>query len=350
MTRPTRALLLLTTLLLLASSCGDDDSEPAAAPSTDEPVTITLLTHDSFAVETALLDAFTAETGITVELLSSGDTGQLVSQSVLSAGTPLGDVMFGVDNTFLQRALDAELFEPYEAAALDRVPDEFEIDPEHRVTPIDFGDVCINYWTDELPGPVPTTLEDLLDPVYDAELVVQNPESSSPGLAFLLATISGTDDWEQFWADLRANGVSVTPDWESAYYGEFISGDGDRSMVVSYASSPPVEVIFAAEPIAEPPTGVLLDSCYRQIEFAGVLAGTEHPEAAGQLIEFLLSKPFQDGIPEGMFVFPVVDDAELPTEWAKHARLADEPHLLDPADVEANREEWTDRWVEIVLG
>jgi thiamine transport system substrate-binding protein len=350
MTRPIRALVWLIATLVLAAACGDDDTEPAAAPSPDEPVTITLLTHDSFAVEAELLEAFAQETGITVELLSSGDTGQLISQSILSAGAPLGDVLFGVDNTFLQRALDADLFTPYEAAGLDRVPDEFEIDPEHRVTPIDFGDVCINYWTAALPGPAPTSLEDLLDPTYAGELVVQNPESSSPGLAFLLATIAGTDDWEQFWTDLRANGVSVTPDWESAYNGEFTSGGGDRSMVVSYASSPPVEVMFAAEPIDEPPTGVLLDSCYRQIEFAGVLAGTEHPEAAGRLIEFLLSKPFQEGIPEAMFVFPVVDDAALPTEWAAHARLADEPHLLDPAEVEANREEWTDRWVEIVLG
>lgn len=352
MTRPIRLLTYLCVLALVAGACGDDSADPAeggASPS-DEPVTVTLLTHDSFAVEETLLEAFAAETGITIEVVAGGDTGQMISQSILTAGDPLGDVMFGVDNTFLQRALDADLFEPYEPEGLAHVDESFVLDSEHRVTPIDFGDVCVNYWIDELPGPAPTSLADLTEPGYADELVVQSPESSSPGLAFLLATIDGTDDWEQFWADLRDNGVSVTPDWESAYYGEFASGGGDRSMVVSYASSPPVELMFAAEPMDEPPTGVLLDSCYRQIEFAGVLAGTEHPEAAGEVIEFLLSKEFQDGIPEGMFVFPVSDEAELPEAWAEHAQLADDPHMLDPAEVEANRDEWTDRWVEIVLG
>lgn len=350
MTRLIRTFVLALGVAVAAIACGDDS--PASSPETDqtEPVTITLLTHDSFAVEDDVLEAFTARTGISVELLTAGDTGQMISQSILSAGDPLADVMFGVDNTFLQRALDADLFEPYRAAGLEHVAEEFRIDDQYRVTPIDFGDVCVNYWIDELPGPAPTALADLTDPTYAGELVVQSPESSSPGLAFLLATIAGTGDWEQFWADLRDNGVSVTPDWESAYYGEFASGGGDRSMVVSYASSPPVEVMFSAEPIDTPPTGVLLDSCYRQIEFAGVLAGTDHPEAAGEVIEFLLSTPFQDGIPEAMFVFPVSDQATLPDAWAEHARLADDPHILDPAEVEANRDEWTDRWVEIVLG
>ncbi|MEZ5245158.1 MAG: thiamine ABC transporter substrate-binding protein [Acidimicrobiales bacterium] len=348
MTRPIRLLTSLTCIALFTVSCGDDARSSDSGG--DQSVTITLVTHDSFAVQDALLDEFTERTRITVEVVTAGDTGQMISQSILSAGDPLGDVMFGVDNTFLQRALDAGLFIPYEAEALADVADEFVIDDQHRVTPIDFGDVCVNYWTDALPGPVPTSLADLIDPVNAGQLVVQSPESSSPGLAFLLATIAGTDDWEQFWTDLRANGVRVTPDWESAYYGEFTSGGGDRSMVVSYASSPPVEMMFAAEPIDEPPTGVLLDSCYRQIEFAGVLAGTPHPEAAGQVIEFLLSEEFQNGIPESMFVFPVSDRAELPETWAAHAQVAENPLMLDPAEVEANRDEWIDRWVEIVLG
>jgi len=351
MTRPTRLLALTLSCALFAVACSDDTS--ATTTDTTEaagPVTITLVTHDSFAVEASLLDAFAETTGITIELLSAGDTGQMISQSILSAGNPLGDVMYGVDNTFLQRALDGELFEPYVAAGLSQVPTEFQIDASNRVTPINFGDVCVNFWNDAIPGDAPTALTDLTDPVNAGQLVVQNPESSSPGLAFLLATIAGTEDWEQFWTDLRANGVSVTPDWESAYYGEFIAGGGGRSMVVSYASSPPAEVMFAAEPLDEAPSSVLLDSCYRQIEFAGVLAGTDHPDEAGRVIEFLLSKAFQDSVPESMFVFPVSDEAELPEVWAAHAQLADAPHILDPAEIEANRDEWTDRWVEIVLG
>ena len=371
MHRFTHLLGVLFAVALIAAACGDDDattsdegaaSDEAAASDDpdpgpepvmsdpDEPVTITLLTHDSFAVSDGVFDDFTLDTGINVELLSSGDAGEMVAESILTAGNPLGDVMFGVDNTFLQRALDADLFEPYESDFLGAVPDEFELDADHRVTPIDYGDVCVNYWIDALPADAPTTLADLTDPTYADQLVVQSPETSSPGLAFLLATIAGTDDWEQFWTDLRANGVSVTAGWEDAYYGEFTAGGGDRSMVVSYASSPPAEVIFAAEPIDEAPTGVLLDSCFRQIEFAGVLAGTDHPAEAGQLIDFLLSPRFQEDVPLSMFVFPVSDDATLPQEFVDHAQLADEPLILSPEEIEANRDEWTDRWVEIVLG
>ncbi len=341
MTRPPHILALVLSLSLLAAACSGDDNAPA---------TITLVTHDSFVVTASLLEDFTAETGITVELLSSGDTGQMVSEAILSAGNPLADVMFGVDNTFLQRALDAKIFEAYESPGLGVVPDNFEIDDQHRVTPISFGDVCVNYWTDELPAEAPTSIEDLTDPTFANELVVQSPESSSPGLAFLLATIAGTEDWEQFWTDLRANGISVTAGWEEAYYGEFAAGGGDRSMVVSYASSPAAEVMFAAEPTDVAPTGVLLDSCYRQIEFAGILAGTDHPDAAAQLIDWMLEPAFQSDVPGSMFVFPVSNEATLPQEFVDHAQLADEPHMLDPAEIEANRDEWTDRWVEIVLG
>ena len=274
----------------------------------------------------------------------------MVSEAILTAGNPLGDVMFGVDNTFLARALDAELFEPYESPNLANVPDEFKLDSQHRVTPIDYGDVCVNYWTDALPAEAPEALEDLTAPELADQLVVQNPETSSPGLAFLLATIAGTDDWEQFWADLADNGVAVTAGWEDAYYGEFIAGGGDRSMVVSYASSPPAEVIYADPPVDAAPTEVLLDSCFRQIEFAGVLAGTDHPAEARALIDFMLTPTFQDDVPLNMFVFPVADSATLPQAFVDHAQIAEDPLFIDPADIEANRDEWTDRWVEIVLG
>ena len=344
MTRPFHLLGLALSLTFIATACGGDD------PAATEPVTIRLVTHDSFEISPDLLESFRNETGITVEILKSGDAGQMVAEAVLTADNPLGDVMFGVDNTFLQRALDAGIFEPYESPGLADVPDELELDDRHRVTPIDFGDVCVNYWIDALPAEPPASLEDLTDPVYAGELVVQSPETSSPGFAFLLATIAGTDDWEQFWAKLRANDVSVTAGWNDAYSGEFIAGGGERSLVVSYASSPPVEVLFADPPVDTPPTGVLLDSCFRQIEFAGVLAGTGHPDEAAALIDFMLTPAFQNDVPERMFVFPVSEKATLPEVWAAHAQLADDPLTMPPAEIEANREEWTDRWVEIVLG
>lgn len=327
--------------------------EPSESPeATEVPEysdSVTLIAHDSFRVSPETWEAFADQTGITVEVLSVGDAGTMVSEAILTSGNPLGDVMFGVDNTFLARALNANLFEPYESPNLSDVPAEFLLDDQHRVTPIDYGDVCVNYWIDALPGDPPTTLEDLTSPRFSGQLVVQHPETSSPGLAFLLATIAGTQDWEQFWADLVVNDVSVTAGWEDAYYGEFVAGGGDRPLVVSYASSPPAEVMFAAEPTDVAPTAVLEDSCFRQIEFAGVLAGSEKQAEAQALIDFMLTTTFQNDVPPNMFVFPVANSATLPEVFETHARLPSDPLFIAPAEIEARRDEWTQRWVEIVL-
>ena len=359
--RPATALMVALVVAVTASACGGTDNLTAVplssggAPATEAPSPtgpVTLITHDSFWVSEGTLRAFTADTGIEVILQMAGDTGQMVSTAILTAGDPLGDVMFGVDNTFLQRALDADLFEAYESPALVGVPESLRLDPTHRVTPIDFGDVCVNFWIDRFDSdnPAPSTLGDLADPAYADQLVVQNPETSSPGLAFLLATIAEYGDgWEDYWAALRRNGVVVTSGWEDAYYGEFVSGGGDRSIVVSYASSPSAEVIYADPPVDTPPTGVVTSTCFRQIEFAGILAGTEHRPAAELLVDFLLSPTFQEDIPLNMFVFPALASAALPEVFIDFVQMPEDPHQLDPAEIEANRNAWTERWTEIVL-
>lgn len=338
---------------LVAAACGDDNVDGDAIDFRGDPsgTTVRLVTHDSFAISDAVWEAFTAETGVTVELLSSGDAGEMVSQAILTKDAPVADVMFGIDNTFLQRGLDNDIFVPYESPNLDGVFDNLKLDDNNRVTPISFGDVCVNYWIDALPTgtAAPSTLEDLTDERFAGQFVVQSPETSSPGLAFLLATITGTDDWEQYWADLVANDVSVTAGWEDAYYGEFTAGGGERSIVVSYASSPPAEVIFADPPVDTAPTGVLLDSCFRQIEFAGVLAGTENAAGAAALIDFMLTNTYQEDVPLTMFVFPASQSATLPPEFVEHAEVGANPQIIDPAEIEANRDAWVDRWVEIVL-
>ena len=349
---------LLVAAATLAGACGASDDSSTVPISATTGVhaisgqTVTLVTHDSFWVSEGTLEEFTAETGVEVEVLRMGDTGQLVASAILTSGDPLGDVLFGVDNTFLQRALDADLFVPYESPALVGVPASLILDPEHRVTPIDFGDVCVNYWIDAFDDdlPVPVGLADLIDPAYSGMRGVQNPETSSPGMAFLLATIAGYGDgWEDYWSALRRNDVAVTIGWEDAYYGEFIAGGGDRPIVVSYASSPPAEVIYADPPVDTPPTGVLTDTCFRQVEFAGILAGTDSRAASEVLVDFLLSATFQEDIPLNMFVFPALEAATLPDEFVDFVELADNPHVLDPAVIEANRNDWTERWTSLVL-
>jgi len=329
------------------------------APTMAQEVTsITVVTHDSFSVSEEVLAMFEDETGIQIEILRSGDAGVMLNQSILSRANPLGDVMFGVDNTFLTRALENDLFIPYESPMLEHVPEQFILDDEYRVTPIDYGDVCINYdiaYFQEQGLPVPETLSDLTEPAYEEMLVVLNPATSSPGLAFLLVTIAnfGTEGdytYLEYWRELVDNEVLVTDGWSDAYFGHFTAGseDGTYPLVVSYASSPPATYDAETDAVA---TGSIIEdnTCYRQIEFAGILAGTEKVEAAQQFIDFMLDVPFQEDMPLQMFVFPVNENAELPELFAAYATIPEEPVMLTPEEIEANREDWIQSWTETVL-
>ncbi len=357
----TRTTALLIVVGLTLGACSEqrtattaDVEQPTTTETTGAPAPerLTIISHDSFAggVSEETFAGFTKATGIEVEVLPAGDAGSMVNQAILTKDNPLADVLFGVDDTFLSRALDAGIFRMYQSPRLEQVPDELELDP--AVTPIDFGDVCINYDREVYAATAPPlNLEQLTLPEFADQLVVENPATSSPGLAFLLTTIAvfGDDGWQDYWRDLVANGVRVVPDWDTAYYAESTWWGGDRPLVVSYASSPPAEVIFAEEPIDQAPTGVMDESCYRQIEFAGILTGTEHPEAAGELIDFMLSPEFQTQVPLTWFVFPANDTVDLPPEFVEHTIVPASPHSIDPADVDANRERWIEEWTAIVL-
>lgn len=312
---------------------------------------ITLVTHDSYAISDGTLEKFTEETCIKVTQVGAGDAGELVAKAILTKDAPLGDVLFGIDNTFLARGLEGDIFQPYTSEKLGDVKPELLIDSTNSVTPISYGDVCVNYWTEAVEGDIPQNLDDLTKAQYKGQLVVQHPETSSPGFAFLLATIEtyGEDGWEQYWQDLVANDVAVTAGWSDAYYGEFISGGGQRSMVVSYATSPPAEVIYADPPVDKAPTGVIEHGCFRQIEFAGVLKGSTNAAAAGQFIDYMLSETYQADIAPNMFVYPAVSSTELPAEFVQWSPQVKDPVMIEPADIEANRAKWTERWVEIVL-
>ncbi len=348
-------LLRLAAVLLTTVSVLPAFAQPATGGGSD--TTITLVTHDSFNVSKRVLRDFTKRSGIDVDILRAGDAGAALNQVILTKDDPLGDVFFGVDNTLLSRALDEDIFVPYEAPALARVPESVLLDPQHRVTPVDTGDVCINYdkeYFRDQELDVPRTLEDLTRPEYEGQLVVENPATSSPGLAFLLATVAefGEDGWRDYWQRLRDNDVEVVEGWEQAYNEEFsgsAAGAGDHPLVVSYASSPPVEVVFAEPRPARAPTAALLSTCFRQIEFAGVLDGTDHERAAGRFVDFLLSKRFQEDMPLQMFVYPVLEGADLPAAFVKYSKVAHDPLSLRPEEIAQGRDRWIEEWTDTVL-
>ena len=333
----------------------DAAGTPSPTPTTPPPPTeLTLITHDSFAVtEPEVLGVFESQNNARVNVLRAGDAGSMVNQAILTKDNPLADVLFGVDNTFLSRALDAGIFEPYGAAGLATVPADLKLDPRQRVTPIDYGDVCINYDKEaySAANPAPQTLEDLTRPEFRGQLVVEDPGTSSPGLAFMLATIArfgedGEYTWLDYWSDLRANDVVIVSGWEEAYNSTFSggSGQGDRPLVVSYATSPVAEVLYSDQQLLEAPTAVIADGCFRQIEFAGVLVGAEQPELTKRFIDYMLSASFQYDIPLNMFVFPAVPSTRLEPEFTDFAANVPNPLTMAPDQIGANRERWLNEW------
>ncbi len=318
---------------------------------------LTVMTHDSFSISQAVIEAFENQHGVKVQFLKAGDAGAALNQAILSKNNPLADLFFGVDNTFLGRALASGIFQPYDSPLLAGIPDQFMLDPQHRLLPIDYGDVCLNYdkqWFADHDLAPPANLSDLIDPRYKGLLVVENPATSSPGLAFLLTTIGvyGPEGYLDFWGKLKRNDVLVVNGWQEAYWGHFsAASDGDQPIVVSYASSPPAEVYFSEKKLSQAPTAAVVgpDSAFRQIEFAGVLTGAKHPDLARQFIDFMLDRRFQEDIPLQMFVFPVNPQAKLPEVFVAHATVADKPVQLTPANIAVHRDQWIREFTKAVL-
>jgi thiamine transport system substrate-binding protein len=325
--------IVTSILVATASAC----SSPSSGTSTDAtPNEVTLLAYDAFTPTEGIFDAFTAATGAKVKVVTSGDTGTLISKAILTAGKPEGDVLWGIDNTLLSRAQKADLLTSYE--------------------PVDYGDICVNYdkqWFASRNIAPPTSLDDLILPAYEGLLVTQDPVASSPGLGFLLGTIAqfGTENWQDYWTSLKTNGVHIAADWTTAYTIDFSgsSGKGKYPLVVSYGSSPPAEMLYAEKPIDTPPTAVIESTCFRQTEYVGALRGTRNPALAAQLISYLLDIAFQESMPLSLFVFPINKKATLPELFTKFAVAPTNPLTLDPADIEANRDSWLNTWRDIIL-
>ena len=296
---------------------------------------LTLIAYDSFTPPETAFDAFTQETGIKVNIALAGDAGEMVAKASLTSGNPEGDVMWGVDNTLISRATDSKIFAS---------------DP----TEVDYGDVCVNFDIAALgQTEPPLTLDDLVSSDYKGMLVVENPATSSTGLAFLLATVAAFgDSWPDYWQQLVANDVQVVDSWDEAYYTAFTRYGGDRPLVVSYSTSPPAEVIFADPPLAKgspAPTGVASETCFKQIEYAGVLRGTKYSDQAQQLVEYLAGPTFQALLPESLFVYPANQYVALPQSFVDYAPEITTSFSILPNEIAKNRQSWTEQWSAIVL-
>ena len=375
MLRPSALITVLALAAVASLACAQEDAVPTASPpqptataesvtptatpsptATPEPRELTVLTHDSFDIGKEVIQEFEEANNARVVILKAGDAGEVLNRAILEKGNPSADILYGIDNTYLTRALREGIFISYEAPLLSNVPEHLVLDGSFHVTPVDYGYVNLNYdkgYLEENGLQPPATLEELTEPKWKGRLVVENPPTSSPGLAFLIATIAyfGEDDdydYLDFWADLRANDVMVKDGWSTAYYTDFTRYGGDRPLVVSYATSPAAEVFFSEHTV--PPTGnVLIDGAtFLQIEGIGILEGTEVEDLAQQFIDFALGISFQEDIPSKMFVYPVNSQAQTP-DFFEFAEVPTLPADIAPATIDEKRDEWIDAWTKVVL-
>jgi thiamine transport system substrate-binding protein len=344
---------------------GGEAQSPVATPAQQGGAasgrTLRVMTHDSFSVSEPVVAAFQAQCNCQVQFLKSGDAGLALNKAILSKDNPLADVFYGVDNTFMSRALAGDIFEPYDSPALANIPADLKLDASNRLLPVDYGYVTLNYdkkYFADNKLPLPQALRDLTKPEYKGLVAVENPATSSPGLAFLLSTVAtfgetGDYTYLDFWRDLRANDVYVAEGWEDAYNGQFSagSGKGDRPLVVSYATSPAAEVFFADPQPAESPTGNLLlpGGSFKQVEFVGVLKGAQELELARQWVDFMLGSTFQPDIPLQMWVYPAASGTALPEVFTKHAQVPTDAVQMPPDQIETGREKWLKAWTDTVL-
>jgi thiamine transport system substrate-binding protein len=328
----------------------------ALAANASKAQQVVLVTHDSFAIGKATRAAFEKQTGMTLRILQTGDAGAALNRALLTAGKPEGDAFFGVDNNLLTRALGGNLLEPYTPTALSGVDRRYDLDPTHRLVPVDHSEVCLVYdraWFARHKMAPPRSLGQIVR--YAKLLVVENPATSTPGLAFMLATIARWgqfNGWATIWSELRGGGVLVTTGWDEAYNSRFSgssSHKGDRPIVVSYSTDPGAEVYFAGKPLSRSPVGVVEDSCFRQIEFAGVLRGAKNPAGAQKLVDFMLSRQFQAGMPLTMFVLPVRKGVPQPAVFRRFNPTITSPLQLPARTIGANRDRWIREWTKIVL-
>ncbi|MBO1335959.1 thiamine ABC transporter substrate-binding protein [Streptomyces sp. VRA16 Mangrove soil] len=343
--------------LVTLSACGSSSDTSSGSGSK----TVTLVSHDSWAVSKSVLADFEKKSGYKVKVLKDGDAGEAVNKAILSKGNPQGDVFFGVDNTLLSRALDNGIFTSYKAKGLSEVKSQYQLDAaKNRVTPIDTGSICVNYdkkyFTEHHLTP-PSSFADLTKSAYKNLLVTENASTSSPGLGFLLGTAAqyGDDGWQAYWKQLKANGVKVVDGWDQAYNEEFSGSSGgkkaggERPLVVSYASSPPAEAIYSDPQPKTSPVGVATGTCFQQIEFAGLLDGAKNEKGGQELIDFLVSQEFQQDMPLNMFVDPVTKNATAPADYTKYAVQVADPETMAPRKIADNRDEWVKSWTSLVL-
>jgi len=364
-----KILILLITLSTLLNGCigaipvGDEDSETNAVPIQESDGVLDILTYDASGLSDELLSDFTATTGYEINLIKTGDVGSILNIMAQTKDAPQADLMLGLDNTFLAQAIQMGLLQSHmsnHGELLDSVKISYS---GGLATPFDHGYVCLNYDSAVVDGvnmSVPTSLWNLTEEEWKGKVAIPSPLSSSPGRAFLTATVdyfandvdNGTDytDW---WYEMEGNDLIITSGWSEAYethysggYGPWTDGHiGDANIVVSYCHSPGVEAFFGGNYT----NSVALNlprASFHQVEYTGIIAGAGDAQAAAAFIDYLLSEEVNANMPTQNSMYSVLKGQDLPETdgYRHHALIPEQPAEVTPTEIAEGLEDWLVEW------
>ncbi|RVV97361.1 thiamine ABC transporter substrate binding subunit [Mesobaculum littorinae] len=311
---------------------------PALHAAAQETPVLTVYTYDSFDTEWGpgprIEPAFEERCGCDLQFVGAGDGAALLARLRLEGGNTDADVVLGLDTALTAAARDTGLFAPHgiEVPPLD-LPVDWQDD---TFVPFDWGYFAFVHARDFDP---PANFRDLAD--SEAQVVIQDPRSSTPGLGLLMWVKAAYGDAApEIWEGLADNIVTVTKGWSEAY-GLFLDGEAD--MVLSYTTSPAYHV--AAEADDTKTAAPFDEGHYLQVEVAARLAGSDQPELARDFLDFMLTAPFQTAIPETNWMYPAVTpEAGLPAAYDGLIRPGT-ALLLSPDEARAIRDTALDEWL-----
>lgn len=317
-----------------------------AAPAAEQEPGLVLYAYDSFVAEWGpagkVIPTFESQHGARVKVVSVGDAGQVLNRAVLEKGRPQADVLVGIDNNLLARALEEGVLESYRSPHLDRVPQALRLEPEGAVTPFDYGYFAFVVDSQALASP-PRSLEELTDPRLRGKIIVEDPRTSSPGLGLLLWTVAVYGEgYLDYWKRLAPNLLTITEGWDTAY-GMFTSGEAP--LVLSYTTSPAYHLEYEGSERYR--ALVFPEGHYLQVEGMGLVRGAPHGKLARAFLDFVLSPEFQEEIPLTNWMYPVDPQVRTPPSF----RLAPQPGRplsLPAAEVRRSQERWIDGWLRVV--
>lgn len=283
---------------------------------------------------------FEEKYGVTVEVRSYGDAGAVLSKVIAEGKDSSVDVVIGIDNILAKRALEEDIFLSYKPEGAQKISDESLVfDKSWKLTPYDFGSLAIVYDPEELGVLEMNGLMDLTDKNFRKKLIIQDPRTSSTGLAFLVWTYEAyKDNFDEFWRKLKPSILTVTMGWDDAF-GKFEAGEAP--MMISYAT----DGAYSYEYYGGTKYKAIIpgDVGYGQIEGAGIVKWTDEADLSKKFMDFILSPEFQSNIPLNQWMFPVIE-VPLPESF----KYAVEPSSLLNIDPDLDVDLLIERWVNLI--